>query len=326
MTLSTKILIAISSIVAICAAAFIIYKQIEISNRQIAIESGMVTQKQLDDNITRSMGQYATKEDIEKYVENNGVAIDAIKDDLKILRAEVKAVNRIVVVSNGQQDNNIPSTNTGPNNPNPTNVDCKDCDRFGYFSTQQNLRLNEEFSNVQVPIGTVGFSAWQEKPWSVDIKPREYRVTNVIGTDENQRHYVYNKFFVVVDGKPYDVEIDKAEMVEELPDPSFQWWNPRLFVGTDSGVNLSSMNGELTPNINVGIMSYGMYKNQPDFSFLQVGVGYGAISRRAQLIVTPAVYNVGKHLPLMNNMYVGPSAHISSNAEFSVMGGFRTAW
>jgi len=326
MSLSTKILIAISAMVAICAAGFIIYKQIEISNRQMVIERSMVTQKQLEDNITRSMGQYASKEDIEKYIKENGLAIEAIKDDLKTLGAEIKLINRIIVISNGQQGNNIPSTNTGPNNPNPPDTSCKECDRFGYLSEQQNLRLDESFPNTKVPIGTVGFSAWQEKPWSIDIRPREYRVTNVVGTDDNQRHYVYNKFSVVVDGKPYDVKIDKAEMVEEYPEPSFHWWNPRLFVGTDSGVNLSNMNGELTPNINIGVMSYGMYKNQPDFSFLQVGVGYGAISRRAQLVVTPVVYNVGKHLPLMNNMYVGPSVHISSNAEFSVMGGFRTAW
>lgn len=327
MKLSTKLIIAASAIIALCISAFVIYKQIDISNRQEQIEKSIINQKQLEDHITRSMSEYATKNDIERYIKDNNVSIKAIQDDMAKLGAEINSVNRVVVVSAGQQGNNIPSTNTGPPNPNPnTDLDCKECDKYGYLSAQQNLRLSESFKGAQVPIGSVGFSAWQEKPWTIDIKPRQYQVINVVGTDENQRHYFYNQFGIVVDGKSYKIDIDQATTKQEFPQASFHWWNPRLFVGTDAGINLSAMEGELTPNINIGFLSYGRYKPQPDWSFLQLGIGYGAISRRAQLVVTPAVYNVGKHLPLMNNMYLGPSIHISSNAEFAAMGGFRTAW
>lgn len=327
MKLSTKLIIAASTIVALCISAFIIYKQIEISNQQEQIEKSIVNQKQLEDQITRSMSEYATKGDIERYIKDNDMSLKVIRNDMEKLGADINSVNRIVVVSNGQQGGNIPSTNTGPSNPNSnTDLDCKECDRYGYLSAQQNLKLTESFSGVKVPIGNVGFSAWQEKPWNIDIRPRQYQVVNVVGTDENERHYFYNRFAVVVDGKPYKIDIDQANTKQEFPQSSFHWWNPRLFVGADAGINLSAMNGELTPNFNVGVLSYGMYKTQPDWSFLQLGIGYGAISRRAQLVVTPAVYNVGKHLPLMNNMYLGPSIHVSSNAEFGIMGGFRTAW
>lgn len=323
MSLSTKILIWAGAVLTIGLLAFIVYKQVEISNRQQAIETQVVLQKQLVDNIVRSQSTYATKDDIDKFIKDNGVNLKAIQDDLDKLHAEVNSVNAIIVTSNGQHGTNIPSTGTGPVNPNPTPVDPSNPDPFGYLAKQQNLDLNEDFSGVKVPIGSVGFSAWQKAPWSLTVLPREYHVTNVIGTDENQRTYVYNKFSVKAGDKTYDVKIASAQTEQVYPEAKWSWWNPRLFVGADGGVNISQPKGEFTPSINVGIMSYGRYKTQPDFSILGVGVGYGTISTKPQLIVTPVTYNIGKHIPLMNNTYIGPSLHVGTNGDISIMGGIR---
>lgn len=321
MSLATKILLFIGAVLIVGLLGFIAFKQIEISNRQQAIETQMVAQKELVDNITRSQNTYATKDDIEKFIKDNGVNLQAIQDDLDKLHAEVTAVNTVIVNSKGQHSSNVPTTSTGPSNPNP--VDPKNPDPNGYLSKQQNLDLNEDFSGTKVPIGQIGFSAWQKDPWSVNILPREYHVVNVLGTDENQRTYVYNKVTIKAGDKDYDVKITKAQTEQEYPEAKWSWFNPRLYAGADGGVNVGAVKGEFTPSVNVSIMSYGRYKTQPDFSILGVGVGYGTVSKNAQLVVTPFAYNVGQHIPLMNNTYIGPSIQVGSNGDVSLMGGIR---
>lgn len=319
MSIFTKILLSIGAIIVMIALAFIIYSQRQISERQISIETQLVKQKELVDGITRSQNEYATKDDINKFIKDNNVNLKSIQDDLGRLGASITAANIVTVHSSGQVTNNVPSTTTGGINPVPVTIP----DPFGYLHSTQLLSLNENFGNTLVPIGQIGFSAWQQAPWNVDILPRTYKVVNVIGTDENQRAYVYNKFTVQVNNKSYDVKIDTAETKQEFPEAKWSLWNPRLFLGMDGGVTIQKVKGEFVPNVNVGIMSYGRYKNQPDFSVLQVGVGYGTVSQNIQFNIMPAAYNIGKHIPLMSNMYLGPSIHIDTGGAISIMAGIR---
>jgi hypothetical protein len=196
------------------------------------------------------------------------------------------------------------------------------------MKAQQNLALNEDFGSVKVPFGQVGFSAWQQKPWSIDIPQRDYNVATVVGTDENQRQYFYNKFSMTTGGKTYDIPIKSATTKQEYPSPKWSWWNPRLLMGLDGGVNITNVKGEFTPSVNVGIMSYGQYKTTPDFSILEVGVGYGVVNKTPQVIVTPVAYNIGKNLfsPLMNNTYIGPSLQVGTDGSLGVGGGLRVGF
>jgi hypothetical protein len=327
MSLLNKILIFLGVAVVIFGLGFIIYKQNEISNRQLAIEAQMVGQKELADNIMRSQNGYATKDDIEKFIKNNNVNLQAIQDDLDKLHASLIAANTITVNSREQTITNLPSSGTGSVNVSPVTTDV-----YGYLKKTQLLNIHEDFNGTSVPIGQIGFSAWQPKPWDIKISPREYKVTNIIGTDDNQRVYVYNKFSVKVEGKDYDVKISAAETKQEFPEAKWSWWNPRLFVGVDGGVNIgttalptngSRVKGEFTPNLSLGIMSYGKFKNQPDFSVLQIGVGVGTVSQKPQLIVTPVAYNIGKHIPFVNNTYLAPSLAVGVDGSVSLMGGVR---
>jgi len=328
MSLTTKILLFLFGIFVVVAGTFVIYKQIEISQRQDAIENQIIAQKELADNIMRSMSQYASKEDIEKYAKDQNVNLAAIKDDLDKMNAKLVAINTVVTNSKGQTGTGKGSTGTTPN-PEPKPVDPTNPDPHGYLSNRQEFELNEKFDNATVPFGKVGFSAWKDKPWDYNIYAREYQSTNVIGTDENQRHYIYNKFSVKVGDKTYDLKISKSSTLEEYPQAKFSFWNPRLYLGMDVGAKVGTVPGapparlEASPNINVSIMSYGKYKNQPDISVLQVGAGYGIDAKKPNISLTPIMYNVGKHIPLMNNLYIGPTVHLNTGGDVAVMGGVR---
>lgn len=321
MQLSTKILITISVIVILCLFSFIIYKQIEISKQQRAIETEVVKQKELVDGITRSMSEYASKKDMEKFIKDNGVNLKAIQEDLQKLHAEIRSVNTITVVSNGYNGNNLPSSNTGPNNPNSTTnpvvtcngkeLSCPNQDQYGYLQKRQNLILQEPFGTTNVPFGEVGFSAWQPNPWNLKIFPRSYHVTSVVGVDENQRQYFYNKFTINVDGKQYDIKIDTAITKQEYPEAKLSWWNPRLFLTTGLSLNMDAkINGNIGTTI--GFISYGKFKTTPIFSILQLGVGYQTFSNKPSLIINPFNFNIGTLISngLINNTYIGPSIQL----------------
>jgi hypothetical protein len=321
MNLSTKILIWAGAITIISALSFIIYKQIDMSRRQEAIEQNVVLQKQLVDGIVRSQASWATREDVEGLIKNSGLNLKAIQKDLDKLNADVSTINMVVATSQGQRRNNVPTIPGSVVNPNP--VDPANPDPFGYSKQQQTLGLNEKFGTIELPIGSVGFSAWQKEPWNYDIKAREYHLNTVIGTDENQRQYFYNKFVVKIDGKDYAVPIQSAITEQVYPESKWSWWNPRLFLGIDGGLNITQMRGEFAPNVSVSFMSYGRYKTQPDFSILELGIGYGTISEKLQLVLTPVTYNVGQHIPLMNNTYIGPSIYIGLDGGVSFMLGTK---
>lgn len=318
MSLSTKILIWLGAVLVIGALGFIIFKQIENANRQQAIESQLVEQRQLIDGIVRSQSQWTTKADLEKFITDNGINLQAIKDDLSKLNATVNSANIITINSNGQHSNNNPTT-PDPNHTNPNPVDPKNPDPYGYMKTQQNLALNEDFGSLKVPIGQVGFSAWQEKPWSIDVKAREYQVNTVVGLDENQRSYFYNKVTVKVDDKQYDLPIKTATTKQEYPTAKWSWWNPRLFLTAGGGVNLTQapLQGSANAGLALGLMSYGQYKNNPSISVLQIGAVYESGTQRPAAVVNPVNFNIGGVFPkgLVDNTYIGPSVQLDTSGN-----------
>lgn len=332
MSFFNKILITLGIILTFGLLTFIIYKQDQSSKKQLAIESQIVDQKQLVDEIVRSKSQYATSNDLAKLAKDNDINLSAIKKDLESLDGKVSSINIVSAHSKGQKGTGGASTGTGQENPNPKppaicsdGSKCPDQDTYGYLKTEQKFSLSEKFEKLDVPIGAVGFSAWKDKPWSFNISGREYKIYSVVGTDENQRQYFYNKLTIKIDGKDYEIPIDTAITDQLYPEAKFSFMNPRLFLGLDYNTNLDKLNGFIVPSLNIGLMSYGVYKTQPDFSLLEFGLGYDPYNEKATLLITPAAYNIGKHLVFMNNLYVAPSIHFGLDNDVRIGLGFRAA-
>ncbi len=320
MKLSTKILIGIGCFLVIGLIGFIIYNQIMIRNQQTAMQNQMIEQKELADNIMRSQNNVVTKDDLVKMIKDNNIDLDAIQKDLDLLHAEIAAVNIMVAKSQGQHGTNIPTTPGTGTNPKP--VDPSNPDPFDYMKRQQTLSLFEQFGGTKIPFGSVGFSAWQEKPWDFDIKAREYHVATVVGTDENERKHFYNKFTIKVDGKDYEVPITSAVTEQTLPEPKWHWWNPKVFLTAGGGINVTSLPVSGTANIGAtfGFMSYGRYRPTPDISVLQTGIGYSTNDNEFAVIINPVAFNIGNavNTDVLKNTYIGPSVQISHTGQVFV--------
>ena len=336
-----KVIIAIAvslivGLIFVIGGIFLIQKQNDISNRQTEIEKSVVAQKELADHITRSMAEYATRQDIENLAKSSNLNLQAIQDDLKKLNASVDGISKVTVSTTGYTGNNISSTHTDPGGttgsttpPPPTveNINGKQVevyrDDFGYMKNVQELKIDEPFGKVPVPFGEARFSAWQSNPWGLTVFPRNYKIVTVLGKDPEGRDYVYNKFSIESQGKSYDVDISHGEFLQQYPDPSFSWWNPRLFIGMDIGATVPTPHAEFVPGLHVAVMSYGKTKIEPTWSFAELGVGYGTQEKDIKFTLTPAAYNIGEKLPLMKNLFIGPTIGVGTSGTFFVGAGIR---
>lgn len=317
MTTLNKVLIATFTIIMVGAVGFIIYQQHEMTTMQAQLNSSLVAQKQLIDGLTQSSAQYVSKSDLDAFAKQTGVNLAAIQSDLNSLNATVSGVNQIAVNSGGEKQSGIGSTSTTPDVTKPATTPSTNTDPFGYQSNVQNLSLNEPFGGTQVPIGSVSFDASQKAPWSVNQFPRTYSVTNVLGTDPTGKQYIVNKFNINTNGKDYPITITNAKFEQQVPTASFSWWNPRLILAATGSINLTHLQGEFAPGVNLGIMSFGKTKSQPDLSILQIGVGYGVISKTAIATIAPINYNIGNLIPghIVDNTYVGPTFQVGANGN-----------
>ncbi len=330
MTWQAKLAVTGGIVALIAALCFVIWYQRQLLNKQAAIESQIVEMQRLQDGIVRSQASYVSKDDLKKFAKESDIDLGPIKDDLKQLHAEIKGINRTVVVTPGYTGSNLPSTNTTPRtNPSsevpkcPDGTECPNADPFGYMKNTQELKLQEPFGNTQnVPWGTVKFSAWRDKPWDLSVSSREYSAVTVLSVDDNGRHFVHNKIAIKVDGKEHTLPITDSKFVEQYPEASFRF-DPSLYLGVDAGLMFKSVHGEVTPNLQMFLFSYGRTKVNPDWIFLGLGIGYETQENNIGFVLSPVDYNIGNLLPLIDNLYLGPTLSIDAAGNVGLLGGVR---
>ena len=282
-------------------------------------ETSALEMKQLRDDIVRAQTQYVSKEDIEKFAKGANIDLAPIKEDLSKLNAQVKGISNITVKTPGYTGTNLASSSVVAREGKPSVIGN---DAYGYLSNTQVLKLQEPLADSKsIPFGEVQFKAWESKPWGLQVYPRNYSVTSVLGEDENGKHYTYHKFTVTTNGETYPIQISDAKFVEEKPDSKFRF-SPRLYLGVDGGGYVyPSLNWEVLPNLEVALFSYGRTKANPDWIFLGVGLGYASQAKSLGIVLTPVRYNIAHHLPLVENLFIGPSVMINTTGGFAVLGG-----
>jgi len=321
MTWKNKILISLAAILVIVGFIVVIKYQHDTIEKQRQIETSLVEMKHLAEGITRADSRYATAAQVEQFAKEIGLKLDPIKDDLKKFGADVKTIQQIRVITKGYSATGLPSDKTEPKaTTDPTVTD----DKFGYLKSTQVLKLNEPTQKENVPFGEVKFNAWKEKPWDLRVHPRIYSVTNVLAQNDEGKHFAYSKFGVDVEGKHYDLQVTENKMVEELPSSKFRF-NPTLLFSIDGGVYWSTPQFELNPNLQVALFSYSRTKQLPQWLFLGLGMGYSTQMQEVSFIMSPVNYNIAEHIPLIQNLYIGPSISVDIKGQFAILGGIRVS-
>lgn len=316
------------TILVMSVMGYIIKIQHDTVERLKFIETSVVESKNIGNGIVREQASYVTKKDLENMVTDQGIDLASIKKDLAVLGANINSISTVKVVTEGYKADHLPSSSTTARSTdtNPrTDVQAATTptDPHRYQSATQWLNLSEPIGKENIPFGKVGFSAWDEKPWSSQVSPRSYSSTTVIGKNEEGRNYAYTKFTIDVEGKKYVVPITEAKIAEEYPSPSFHW-SPRLYLGVDFGVVANPpMHFEVMPDLGLSFFSYGQTKLNPDWTFLTLGLGYETQTKGIAFLLNPVDYNIAKHLPFVENLYLGPSVSLDPKGNFGLYIGIR---
>ena len=77
-----KFFIALGAVLTISILSLIVYNQFQHKAQLTAIQTQVIAQQQLVDGIVRSQDQYASKQDINTFAQQNGINLKAIQDNL----------------------------------------------------------------------------------------------------------------------------------------------------------------------------------------------------------------------------------------------------
>lgn len=313
-----KVLLPATLVVALIC--LIIYQNIQISKLKTTIsnikDNQNSGQKDIGDGVTRSSIEVV--DSLDKQLKD--VPIEVIKDDVKQTGSEVIGINKTDFTSVKKKETDIESTRTEPR------VDQAEkpkliTDGFGHLNNTRILSLSETIGNQIIPFGEVGFSAWKKKPWSQDILERRYESTTVIAEDKHRRKTVYTTFNIEVNNTKYQIQIQNAKFTQVLPKSSFSW-SPRILIGISPGISFPAKFA-WGPTIGVSIGSYGQYQSYPDWYIGILSLGYEAINQRLSFFVSPVSYRISKHIPLTENLFIGPEVGIDTSANVIILGGFK---
>lgn len=192
-------------------------------------------------------------------------------------------------------------------------------DRWGYTRAKQTLRLTEPFAaGIEVPFGTVSFSAWQREPWDVEVTPRTYKALSVGATDAAGKRRVYTQFFIEADGRRVQLPVSDVQYVEDAPSSVLAWrFHPMLSLGVGPFV-LRESGVAAWPGLGLQLAGFGPVGGYEEWSFATVGFGFEPRLGEFGLSLVPAAYNVGGPLPWVDNLFVGPQVAVGAHGAVSV--------
>ena len=280
-------------------SAYEIYR-FEQAQKQEAITQGNIQEKKLNEFLDRASSSYISQKDFDAFVKNQGLDVDAIKNDLKLLNGQIKGITTTSTQTIIQQ-----YVTGGNSTPLPLPPDIKpNTDPNNYYTHSDTITLSEEFPDkIKVPFGSTTFTAQNPpgKEWGVSVLPRKYTYNTVVtNTEDRERLVTYSQMSITVDGKDYKIPIQSSTQ-EIYPEHKWRFHvHPSLFAGLGYGTN-----GVAAPmGLSLSLFSYGQYTKSPEFTFLDFGVAYEGNSKNLDVTIVPVAYNMGNVLKFLPNTYV----------------------
>lgn len=282
--------------------------------------------KILDDEIIRTLSSKVDDiSSLEDEIKLYSLNLDAISKDMEDLSAKLNTFSVVQVKTPGGIYSGLPSTRSSkPDSiiptPSCTNNICED--PFGHLTNKQYFTLFEPFNkNTTVPFGEVSFEAWKKNPWSLKVLPREYQVVTLLGErGHDLPPVVYNQFKIKVNNQEFDVPVSHTKTVVMESPKGFRV-KPNLFLGVGSGVSVNNQpNAEVYPFIEASVFEYGKENYNPSWAFLGISAGFNTVEQSFAVGVSPFQYNIADHLPLINNLFIGPQVSFSTEETISILG------
>jgi len=177
---------------------------------------------------------------------------------------------------------------------------------------------------TKFPIAWAMFHPNQPDPnklWKTGTYPIEFH-TKIIETENDQGTYnryvelnVENNQMKETKGNRYPLKITELKWAKNVrKDKKFYLWNPRL------GLGALATNDIMAPKIDLSFSSYGKTKRDMDWRFAIIGIGVSNHDDNDEDFIfefTPMQWNFGTKLPLIENIFIGPSIGWDTSGDTS---------
>lgn len=323
-TSKTNTIITIIScvlIIGLLVLGFFAWKNTKKENEQL--RSQITEFKALTETLVRGSTTWATKKDLEEQLKNL-----LTKEELAALNKDLREIGAsLIVVGNtvGRVERRVAKLEASDSQiPNPGGgIECPSGGLIDTHEYTRNTQVKELVDANVAPVALVKFDASSATPWDYETYEKEYKLTTIVGKrDSGQMVLDYKLTYSVPEKgtKEYPIKIVSSDHLQVKNKNKMFWVNPTLDISVFGGGTVSQFApgpGRPSPfsagvDLGLNISSYGETKVDSSFKFFRVGVGYNIERQSAHLSVAPITYNVGKPLPLITNLYVGPTLAVDT--------------
>ena len=237
--------------------------------------------------------------------ESNSLALKIAKEYAKKTDSQIKSIGQVVSEMKSSFNTQKPD---------------KYIDKEKMSRSYDDIEITRTMADgKQMPTGWVKYHpAFEgEDPYTVFNYPIEY-YTTIIKSEKEDGTFAYsvdayaeNNYVKKVRGQKFPIHIKDVRFEErKIKEKKFRF-NPRLALS--GAINDKNM----FPMLNASFWSYGRTTRDMDWRFGILGVGvygndgttYGAFA------VSPFEYNLGNHVPYIDNFFVGPTVNFNTAGD-----------
>lgn len=319
--------VGLAIVIGIGVVGYLAYQRLMSEN--IKLRSEITEFKQLTETLARSSTKWTTKDDLKDSLKHLLTAEDLkeLQKDIRRQSARISAVGRTVGQINGRIAKLEESDQQGEVNENVAKCDDgRLIDTHRYTERTQTKRVKD--SN-EASVADVTFNAAKKKPWDYKLFGKNYNLTTVVSKKESGQLNFHHtlKYQTEADGnKEYPIKLASSEFQQVQLGNKMYWLNPQLDLGVYAGIKALDVPvfgnnktlGSVGVDLGLSLSSYGENKVDSWWRFLRIGAGYNANRRAFQASLSPALFNLGKVLPLINNLYIGPSVGLDTGGGMTI--------
>ena len=298
------------------------------SDENVKLRTEVTQFKEVTNTLVRSSTTWATKGDLESQLKDMLSKDDlaALQKDMSKLDSKLIAVGRLVGVIDEKISKLEESTSTEPTDTPPQK--CDDGRLIDVQEYTKNIQVKELTDSNTAPVAEVKFDASKKAPWQYSVHKREFKLTTVVGKqDDGQMSFHHTLQYTVPEkgAQVYNVDIVSSDYMQAPLAKKMFWFNPILDLDFFAGGKVASFapgfgrpNNIVSVGLDLGLSlsSYGETKTDSLLRLFRFGLGYDAERRAGHLSLAPITFNIGNPLPLLTNLYLTPMVALDTAGGF----------
>lgn len=297
-------------------------------DENVRLRSEVTEQKKLTETLIRSSTHWATKKDLDASLKDIFSKEDykALKKDMNSLNAKMLAVGKTI----GSVKEKIALLEKSDHQGKPNVVEkCDDGRIVDVHEYTKNAQVKDLKDINNAPVGVITFNAAKKKPWSYRIYKHDYYIATVVGRRSSGQLTFHHTLKYKIPGqsdKLYPINLTSSKYIQLPESNKFFWWNPKLDLGLFVGGMVFSMGDGPGRNslfsfggeLGFSFSSYGTTRIDSLWRFFKIGVGYDASRQAARFSLTPVLFNLGKPLPILTNLYIAPQVGFDTGGGLTI--------